>query len=532
MTDQKCRFDFVDAVFRSTSAFLRRARGSPGSSGSPGSLGSHVGSKVIRLSLAALAATTAWAPGVASAAVISQVEFSLGGSDSLAYAMGSLVASTWSTRLLRYQPDAALISKMTFDVEPNTNLVGLGATIWFTTRGAPYRIGRADLATVTGVPAYYGPDGMPAPYDDMALGIDNSVCATNAASGRIVRVSQAGSVTVYGGTAGSASRIAPVGIAKAADGGMWFADRANRSITRIDPLTGTFTDYAIPQTAGPAIPERVVVAASGLVWFATQTGFGHVDAAKGVVEHVSTGPQSPKRLAAARDGSLWLTDGTASITQFTPPATMAKLPVFPETDARAAGLYIDASGVVYASDPQWWRLARIATAADTPADATIVEFHNAAIDHYFVTADRTEAAAIDAGSAGPGWARTGETWNTWTKGPIPDATQVCRFYGSAAIDATTGARRGPNSHFYTVQPGECASVKLDDGWTYEAAGSFWMLKPTGAACPPGSQPVYRAYNNRYAQNDSNHRYMVNPAVYATMIASGWTGEGIVMCAPG
>jgi hypothetical protein len=296
-------------------------------------------------------------------------------------------------------------------------------------------------------------------------------------------------------------------------------------------LTGTFTDYAIPQTTGTVIPERVAVAGSGVVWFATQSGFGSVDPSTGAVQHVVTGAQSPKHLAIGTDGTLWLTDGTPSITQFTPPSTVAKLVVFAENDAHSAGLYIDPSGAVYASDPQWWHLARIEVAANTPSDATIVEFHNAALGHYFITADAAEAAAIDAGSAGPGWARTGQAWKTWKRGPIPGATQVCRFYGSTDIDPSTKSRRGPNSHFYTVQPGECAGVKLDAGWTYEGAGSFWMLKAVNGSCAPGTRPIYRAYNNGYARNDSNHRYTTSATIYSQMVAAGWSGEGVVMCAP-
>ena len=43
--------------------------------------------------------------------------------------------------------------------------------------------------------------------------------------------------------------------------------------------------------------------------------------------------------------------------------------------------------------------------------------------------------------------------------------------------------------------------------------------------------LYRAYNNRFAQNDSNHRYATDVAVYNSMVTMGWSGEGVVMCAP-
>src|SRR5438094_9976948 len=64
--------------------------------------------------------------------------------------------------------------------------------------------------------------------------------------------------------------------------------------------------------------------------------------------------------------------------------------------------------------------------------ADVVEFYNSTLDNYFITADPTEAAAVDAGAAGPGWSRTG--FNFSSGGP----TAVCRFYGSVTP--------GPNSH--------------------------------------------------------------------------------------
>jgi hypothetical protein len=271
------------------------------------------------------------------------------------------------------------------------------------------------------------------------------------------------------------------------------------------------------------------------VWFATQDGFGSVDPATGFVQLTVTGAQQPQRLAAAADGSLWMTDGTPHVTRFTPPSSLARLDVFANADAQSAGLFLDRDGTVYVSDPQNWELAKITPAVDaavTPG-TPVVEFYNADLGHYFITADPAEAAGIDGGSAGPGWVRTGQSWKGLSSA-VSTAAQVCRFYGSPAIDPSTGARRGPNSHFYTLQPAECEAVKADGGWVYEPAATFWMLPPaSGGAdgCRTGAQAVYRAYNNRYLENDSNHRYTVDPAIYASMVAAGWSGEGVVMCAP-
>ena len=42
-------------------------------------------------------------------------------------------------------------------------------------------------------------------------------------------------------------------------------------------------------------------------------------------------------------------------------------------------------------------------------------------------------------------------------------------------------------------------------------------------------PVYRSYNNRFAQNDSNQRFTTSLVVYEQMREAGWRGEGVVMC---
>jgi len=487
--------------------------------------------RITRITSIALLAFFSAATIPTRAASISTYWFLLDGPDSLTAVFDSIAGSTFSTRIQRYRPSDNTMSKMASDVQPNTNLVAFNNSVWFTTRYAPYQVGRADLSTISGNPVYYGPSDIAAPYDDMALGADNSLWATSAQGARVVRVTQTGAVTSLFGNAA----IHPLGIVRGNDGNMWFADGANRRITRIDSGTGAFTDYPVPQLSPTTIPERVAsIPGSNSIWFSTLDGIGYVDPATGRVDVVPTEAQQPVRMTAGSDGTLWLTNGTQYVTQFTPPSNYAKLKVFADATAQSAGLYVDDSGVVYVSDQRSAFLARIATAKDTPADTTVIEFYNLLLDHYFMTADQDEAAAIDAGAAGPGWSRTGQSWRGWTGGPIPNAAEVCRFYGTPDVDPATGARRGPNSHFYTLQPGECAAVKQDAGWRYEFAGKFWMIKPSSAAaggCPAWTDAVYRAYNNGFASNNSNHRYMTDAALYNQMVAKGWSGEGVVMCAP-
>jgi hypothetical protein len=166
--------------------------------------------------------------------------------------------------------------------------------------------------------------------------------------------------------------------------------------------------------------------------------------------------------------------------------------------------------------------------------ASDFEFYNASLGHYFMTADAHEAMSIEAGAAGPGWSRTQKSFKVFPDaGHAPmNALPVCRFYGTPGL--------GPNSHFYTLDPVECAAVKQDPGWTFEGV-VFYMLKPYfDHSCPVYNQVmgsyadalrVWRSYNNRAPQMDANHRYASDPAVYSQMSATGWGAENVVMCTP-
>lgn len=158
--------------------------------------------------------------------------------------------------------------------------------------------------------------------------------------------------------------------------------------------------------------------------------------------------------------------------------------------------------------------------APLAGETRVFEFHNSNLDHYFITPYLAEADGILlAGTAGPGWALTELNFNAWqdasaTGGP------VCRFYGTPG--------RGPNSHFFTSDAGECAAVKLDPGWSYEGL-TMRVVAPVAGVCPLDTIPVYRVYNNGFARNDSNHRYTTSRRVRNDMVNDGWTNEGTVFC---
>ena len=166
--------------------------------------------------------------------------------------------------------------------------------------------------------------------------------------------------------------------------------------------------------------------------------------------------------------------------------------------------------------------------------ASIVEYYAASTDHYFVAGAADETTLLDAGGRGD-WKRTTQSFKAWLRmGDAPPAAKaVCRFYA-----------QGPNSHFYTGSASECEFLKSLEsreralaqsrgepfrGWGYEGI-AFYALLPENGQCPGGTRPVYRAYNNRAAQGDSNHRFMTDAQQRAAMLAS-WVDEGAAFCSP-
>lgn len=179
---------------------------------------------------------------------------------------------------------------------------------------------------------------------------------------------------------------------------------------------------------------------------------------------------------------------------------------------------------------------RYFTQAFTVSSAVpIVEYYAESSDHYFMTGAPGDIAMLDNGGMG-GWKRTGQKFKGWLRmgDAPPSAKPVCRFYA-----------KGPNSHFYTGNAGDCAYLKSLEaqqradadakgqpflGWAFENI-AFYALVPDNGQCPGGTSPVYRAYNNRAAQNDSNHRFTPDPQQRVAMTMSSWADEGVAFCSP-
>ena len=56
-----------------------------------------------------------------------------------------------------------------------------------------------------------------------------------------------------------------------------------------------------------------------------------------------------------------------------------------------------------------------------------------------------------------------------------------------------------------------------------------VIPATAGVCPADTIPVFRVYNNRFPQNDSNHRYTTSRMTREQMKARDWLDEGTVFC---
>jgi predicted dienelactone hydrolase len=155
----------------------------------------------------------------------------------------------------------------------------------------------------------------------------------------------------------------------------------------------------------------------------------------------------------------------------------------------------------------------------TGSERTAIEYYNASLDHYFMTAEPAEAAMLDAGVIVPGWRRTGYAFNVYVR-DTGAGLPACRFFGTPGI--------GPNSHFFTILANECAIVKNNPLWMFEGIAFNADIPDAIGACAADRVPVVRMYNNGKG-GQANHRYLTSHSEIGAMLLEGWIVEGPVFC---
>ena len=171
--------------------------------------------------------------------------------------------------------------------------------------------------------------------------------------------------------------------------------------------------------------------------------------------------------------------------------------------------------------------AAVRSAAATNAGtmrATVVEYYNDQLDHYFMTWAPEEILLLDAGTKTKGWRRTGKSFEVMLT-PALGAAGVCRIYIPPGLG---------DGHYFGRDATECSqTLAQHPSFVAEAPAFFYLFTTTAGACPAATMPVYRVFSNR---SDANHRYTTERTVRESMITRGWLAEGdgedhVVMCTP-
>lgn len=174
----------------------------------------------------------------------------------------------------------------------------------------------------------------------------------------------------------------------------------------------------------------------------------------------------------------------------------------------------------------WIFIGAFAMAARA-GEIRVIQYFHPAFNHYFMTANPAEIAALDAATAVPAfaapatWARTGVRLIA-LDAPGVGTVPVCRFF--------TDRFGNKASHFFTASAAECDAIKASPDWTYEGiAFHAWTATPTGD-CASGLVPVWRYYNNGWT-NAPNHAYTADAAQAGRLASFGYTPEGVAFCVP-
>ena len=153
-----------------------------------------------------------------------------------------------------------------------------------------------------------------------------------------------------------------------------------------------------------------------------------------------------------------------------------------------------------------------------PGAIPVVEYYDAALDHYLITADPVEMESLDTfGSAR--WQRTGQVFYAWASATAAPAgitaRSVCRFYA--------GPQHLIDSYFYTADAAECSAVLGRPQWSLQSSAAFYIEVPDAAGhCREGTLPVYRFFNGR---RDASQRHTIDLSVRRAMLNRVWVPDG-------
>lgn len=223
----------------------------------------------------------------------------------------------------------------------------------------------------------------------LARGADGTIWYADAGGERIGRIAPNGGLLQFELAAGHT----PTGIAVGADGSAWFTNQDADSIGRITPQ-GDLVEFAIPSP--PSRPQDIVLGPDGNFWF-TEFDAGSIGriTPQGVVRRfpirirvmtaTAASPRgavngsTPQSITVGPDGNLWFTDsGTNAIGRLTPAGDVVEYPI-PTPDSVPWGIAAGWDGNLYFTEYGAGRVARIApqgviTELSTPVPGSLPQF--------------------------------------------------------------------------------------------------------------------------------------------------------------
>lgn len=217
--------------------------------------------------------------------------------------------------------------------------------------------------------------------------------------------------------------------------------------------------------------------------------------------------------------------------------TGALLTAIGTSDDQGTALLLQPDGKIVIAGYCWnstndFCLARYQGGPNTPK--TLTEYVYNRLNYYFLTSRYTEKAILD-GTAG--WSRTGQSFSSLSFAD-PGSRGINRYYfDQIAKDQTRG------SHFYTLvdsektvlatlNPGNLPSPRLPYSEGIDSYAFPPVIEGVGGSCAAGQTSVYRAFRGQTRfPDDPNHRFTTSVTLYNQLVAQGWDGEGVKLCAP-
>ncbi|WP_243663679.1 Vgb family protein [Rhodothermus marinus] len=136
------------------------------------------------------------------------------------------------------------------------------------------------------------------------------------------------------------------------DGRVWFVGQRGDYAAYLDPATGEFTRFDLPEGTGP---HNLIVDESGFVWIAGNRDayIGRLDPRTGEVKRYpmpDPAARDPHTLVFAPDGTIWFTvQGGNFVGHFNPADGSIRLLQVPTPRARPYGIVVDPSGRPWAT---------------------------------------------------------------------------------------------------------------------------------------------------------------------------------------